>query len=314
MPNKILNSIKHKVNSINDIPQLKSEIASLKHTINELKVLQGKQLALANRNRIDSIIDDINEAEFKVFSQWGDDGIIQFLINYLEIEHKTFIEFGVENYTESNTRFLLINNNWKGLIFDASEENMLQVKSSDIYWKYQLTAQQSFITKENINDLISSNNFKCEIGILVVDIDGNDYWVWQAIDCVQPIIVIVEYNSLFGIERAISIPYKADFTRKNAHFSNLYYGASLPALCHLAEQKGYIFIGCNSNGNNAYFIRKDKAKNLKEVEVAKGYKQASFKESRTEQNTLSYLNYNDAMELIKALPVINVVNSTAENL
>jgi hypothetical protein len=314
MPNKLLNSIKHKVNNLNDIPSLKSEITNLKQSINELKVLQGKQLAVANRNRIDSIIDDINEAEFKVFSQWGDDGIIQFLIEYLEIKNKTFIEFGVENYTESNTRFLLINNNWKGLIFDASEENINQIRSSDLCWKYQLTVQQSFITKENINQLFSSNNYKGEIGLLVVDIDGNDYWVWQAINTVQPIIVIVEFNSLLGSERAISIPYKADFTRKKAHFSNLYYGASLPALCYLATIKGYIFIGCNANGNNAYFIRKDKAKNLKVVEVKKGYKQASFKESRTEKNTLSYLNYNDAKELIKGLPVINVVNSAAENL
>lgn len=98
---------------------------------------------------------DIGDNEFKVFSQWGEDGIIQFLIDNIDIKEKTFIEFGVENYTESNTRFLLQNNNWRGLVIDGSEENISYIKNDSIYWKHNIKAECAFITKDNINQLIN---------------------------------------------------------------------------------------------------------------------------------------------------------------
>jgi hypothetical protein len=310
--NKLIDTFKQKFKSIDIIPSLKSDISNLKTAVSEIKVLQGRQLALANRVRFKEIKENINDAEFKVFSQWGDDGIIQFLIDYLEIENRTFIEFGVENYTESNTRFLLINNCWKGLIIDGSAKHIEEIKQSDIYWKYLLTAHHSFITAENINELLSANNFTKEVGLLVVDIDGNDYWVWEAINVIEPIIVCVEYNSLFGCERAITIPYDKSFVRGNAHFSNLYAGASLPALCHLASIKGYKLVACNTNGNNAYFVRNDKVKDLIQLNCKNGYKKATFRESRNEANKLTYLNFEDAALLIKGQPVVNVKTGQTE--
>src|SRR5690348_9155894 len=107
---------------------LRSELkvySFIKDDLETLKVNSGK--ALGDQNLLlkkDAILHDIHQAEFKVFSQWGDDGIINFLINYLDIPSKRFIEFGVENYTECNTRFLLVNDNWSGLIIDGSDENM----------------------------------------------------------------------------------------------------------------------------------------------------------------------------------------------
>ena len=115
----------------------------------------------------------------------------------------------------------------------------------------------STIDRDNINDLISTSGFGSEIGILSIDIDGNDYWVWQAIDCVQPRILILEYNALFGPDAAISVPYDASFVRSRAHYSNLFWGASLEALTRLSKQKGYALVGCNSAGNNAFYIRHD---------------------------------------------------------
>ena len=91
----------------------------------------------------------------------------------------SFIEFGVENYLESNTRFLLINNNWSGLIFDMSKENISEIKKHYYYWRHDLRAETATITAENINDLIEKNGFKKPIGLLSIDIDGNDYWVWK---------------------------------------------------------------------------------------------------------------------------------------
>ena len=116
---------------------------------------------------------NIQDAEFSVFSQWGDDGIIQYLIHTIGITNKTFIEFGVENYREANTRFLLINNNWKGLVIDGSEKNIQYIKNDAISWNYSLNAVAKFITKENLNSLIENNGFKGEIGILHIDVDGD---------------------------------------------------------------------------------------------------------------------------------------------
>jgi hypothetical protein len=122
-----------------------------------------------------AVIDHLYDVEFKVFSQWGDDGIIQYLIRNLDIPNKTFVEFGVENYTESNTRFLLINNNWSGLVMDGSSENISYIKNDEIYWQYDLQAKHAFIDVDNVNDLISCAGFSEELGLLHIDIDGNDY-------------------------------------------------------------------------------------------------------------------------------------------
>ena len=221
----------------------------------ELALLVGK----LNAARVAALPDGaaLREAEFKVFSQWGEDGIIQYLISRVEVPVPYFVEFGVENYLESNTRFLLLNDNWSGLIMDGSEANMQYVRGDAIYWRHELQAVSAFITAENINELLRAHVQQRDIGILSVDIDGNDYWVWRAIDAVEPCIVVAEYNSVFGPELQVTVPYQPDFNRTKAHHSNLCWGASLAALCQLGVQKGYAFVGSNSAGNNAFFVRED---------------------------------------------------------
>ena len=216
-----------------------------------VKVNLGQLQSVLNNQK--ARLKNLSEVEFQIFSQFGDDGIIQFLINKLSIKNKTFIEFGVENYRESNTRFLLINNYWSGFVIDGSQENINQIKNEQLYTFYDLRAKSSFINCENINSIMLASGFESEIGILSIDIDGNDYWVWKAINAVHADIVICEYNSLFGFEDAITIKYNADFVRGiNTPFN--FYGTSLKAIYLLAKEKGYFFIGCNSAGNNAYFI------------------------------------------------------------
>lgn len=267
---------------------------------------------LARQNKQLSHINDLAEAEFKVFSQAGDDGIIQYLINKVHIPDKTFIEFGVENYIESNTRFLLKHDNWRGLIIDGSEKATRFIKTDDIYYQHELKVVTSFITEENINELISSEGISGEIGLLSIDIDGNDYWIWKAIDVVQPVIVVIEYNSVLGSERAITVPYQHDFVREKAHYSNLYFGASVQALCMLGEEKGYAFVGSNSMGNNAYFVKKDRLESLKSLTAAEGYVLSRFRESRDEKGKLTYLTGSARYEHIKGLPVYNVSSNTTE--
>ena len=112
--------------------------------------LEGRQLSLETPKYF-------NDYEFQVTSQWGEDGLIQHLINKIEIENPIFVEFGVERYVESNTRFLVTNNNWAGLVIDGSEENIQYIKNDPIYWQHNIKAECAFIDKENINSLIEKN-------------------------------------------------------------------------------------------------------------------------------------------------------------
>jgi hypothetical protein len=262
----------------------------------------GRLLALQQKNILG--INDLSDVEFKVFSQWGDDGIIHWLINNIEIENEVFLEFGVEDYTESNTRFLLMNNNWSGTVFDGDKSNINFVKKDSLYWKHDLNAQCCFITKENINDLISKNVEHKDVGLLSIDIDGNDYWVWKEIIAFSPQIVICEFNGLWGSDFPWVIPYQENFNRNKAHFSNLYFGASVKALINLAITKGYVFIGTNSAGNNAYFIRNDLEPQIKNKIKEYRIFMPKFRESRSNNGQLSYLSKKEALGLIKELELM----------
>ena len=254
--------------------------------IDELKVLIGNVLSkqqLEKRNRI------FESNEFKVYSQFGDDGLIQFLVNNLEIQNNFFLEFGVEDYIESNTRFLLLNNNWKGVVFDASEDKIKKIKTQTWFWKHDLTAECNFITKSNINKLIRKHRIE-NVGLFHIDIDGNDYHILKEIDFtyLNPDIVIVEYNSLFGIDLPISIPYIETFNRTQFHYSNLYAGASLKAYFDLLTNRGYSFIGCNSAGNNGYFVKNTLLNSkVQPQSLSKGFRERTFRESRNQAGELS---------------------------
>ena len=276
-------------------------INHLKNEIQENRILLGNMLS--KQNNLLGPVKDLREVEFKVFSQWGDDGIIQYLIHQIDLPHQTFIEFGVENYTEANTRFLLINDNWSGLIMDGSEKKLSDTKNDSIAWRHDLQIQTAFVTTENINLLIKNSGFERDVGLLHIDIDGNDYYIWKAIDSISPMIVIVEYNSVFGRTEAYSTPYQPNFERNQYHHSNLLYGASLTSLCDLAEEKGYYFVGCNSAGNNAYFVRKDKIGNIAVKTTADGYVESKFRESRNPDGTLSYLRASDRLNSLRGQKV-----------
>jgi hypothetical protein len=222
----------------------------------------------------------LSEIEFGVFSQFSEDGIIEYLISHMEIAENVFVEFGVEDYVESNTRFLLYNRNWRGLIIDGNNNYLSQIKNDPLFWRYDVTAVNSFITAENINQILQNAGVSGDIGLLSVDIDGNDYWVWKAIDVISPRIVICECNGIWGGEHAVTIPYSPDFQRLNYHYSGLCYGASLQALCALAEEKGYCFVGATRVGNNVFFVRNDCASRLQPLTPEQGYTESKIRESR----------------------------------
>lgn len=245
-------------------------------------------------------------AEFRVSSQWGEDGIIEWLVYHLGDMPESFVEFGVQNYRESNTRFLLQNRNWRGLVIDGSEAYVDQIRRDRVSWRHDLTAIASFITRDNINSLIAGAGFKGELGILSVDIDGVDYWVWEAIQCVNPQVLIVEYNSAFGDLLPLTVPYTPDFVRGRAHYSNLYYGVSIRAARFLAEKRGYKFVGSNSAGNNAFFVRNDLADAILRRLVNVEDRPSRFRESRAANGALSFVSPVNRTSMIAHLPVVNV--------
>jgi len=274
----------------------------------EMAVLQGRTLALANADR--APLNSIRDAEFKVFSQFGDDGIIQYLIRETGItkEETSFIEFGVQDYTESNTRFLLINDNWRGMIIDGSKQYMDSVRESNFYWKYDLTAVHAWINRDNINQLIGDSGFSGSTGILSIDIDGNDYWVLEKIDVVNPVIIIAEWNGLFGPTHTISIPYDPNFQRHRAHYSHLFWGASVGAFEYLAKKKGYSLVGSNSAGNNLHFVRNDRLGRLKRLSPIEAFIEPRFRESRDASGKLNFLSGDQRRAELLDMPVFDVIS------
>jgi len=287
-------------------------------SVESLRVVQNQCVLDANRHVSNTTVglaqialtinpsSEFSDHGYKAYSQWDEDGLIQYLISNCKKINKSFVEIGTGDYTEANTRLLLEKDNWRGMILDSSTEYMDKVKSSDLYWRYSLKAVDVFIDSENVNQLLSENGFEGEIGLLSIDIDGVDYWLWKAINTISPQIVVCEYNGIFGSIAKVTVPYDAKFDRTKKHFSWLYAGASLSALESLALEKGYTLIGTNSGGNNAFFLRNDVLeKSTVKVSVEK-YTKPKFRESRTANGELSYLDITEGLGLIENMKVYDI--------
>ena len=237
---------------------LHAELDSRGHILSLLEPLRIAQGRIESRQTETIPPENWDAMGFGVTSQFGEDGFLQHLIRQVPGAPHSFVEFGVENYRQANTRFLLEKDRWRGLIMDGSEHNIATLREGDAaYWMRDLTAVAAFITRENINALLTEHGFTGELGLLSIDIDGNDFWVWQAIEAVAPQLISVEYNFRFGSDVAVAVPYSPTFDKNIAHPSRLYYGASLRALTGLANERGYDLVGCSDGGVNAFFVRHD---------------------------------------------------------
>lgn len=285
------------------LKQIINSILSNKEIIdnqNDIKLMIGKILANENNQK------EINKSEFKVFSQFGEDGIINFIINNLKLKKNVFLEIGTENYQEANTRFLLENNNWSGAIIESNAEHIKFIKKQNYYWQRDLTLVNSFVTKENINLLIDNLVFKNDISLLSIDIDGNDYWVWKELE-LKPDIVVVEYNSRFGKEKSVTIPYDKNFRRPEKGKKRIYFGASLLALKRLGDTKGYALITTNSAGNNAFFIKKEHLSDtLREKSIDDCFIENTFSEVIGENNSIEKISKKSEKDFLFSLPLDEV--------
>ena len=198
------------------------------------------------------------DVEFRAFSQNGEDGILLYIFSLIGTSCRKAVEVCAGNGIECNTANLIINHGWQGLLFDGDERNIkvgrdFYTRCKDTYYAPPIFVR-AWIDRENINALIMKHGFRGEVDLLSLDMDGIDYWVWDSISCINPRVVVLEYNEQFGFE-PVTVPYDPQFDRLRKDIN--YWGASLSAFCHLAEQKGYRLVGCNRQRLNAFFIRND---------------------------------------------------------
>jgi hypothetical protein len=198
--------------------------------------------------------DKLNRFEFQAFSQFGEDGLIAEIFKRIGTTNRYFVEFGVENGTETNTTYLLYQD-WKGLWIDGSEENATAIRQSfsKSVASQNLTVLRSFITAENIESLFREAQVPEEFDLLSIDIDRNDYYVWDAINNFRPRVVIIEYNSIYHPGCHFVVDYDANAVWDGSSNTS----ASLESLYELGLKKGYVLVASSFAGVNAFFVRKD---------------------------------------------------------
>lgn len=211
----------------------------------------------------------LSDTGFRVFSQFEEDGKLLFIFSVIGMDNKTFVEIGSDDGINSNSANLVFNFGWHGLFIDGNQQSIK--RGEKFYgkyphpWVYKPKFICSMVKRENINQLIQQAGFSGEIGLLSIDIDGNDYWVWDAIEVVQPQVVVIETHNEFGLEDIV-VPYDPDYFYPGKH--PVYHGASPVAMTKLAQQKGYRLVGANELGFNFIFIKNGLAdQELPEVSV-----------------------------------------------
>jgi hypothetical protein len=202
----------------------------------------------------------LRNSEAKVFSQFNEDGILKMLFDRLPLGSRRFAEFGIGNGKECNTANLSIFGGWAGLLMDGNATDVEKAKrfynSRPEISPGQVTVNPVFINTENIDAVLAA---AAPVDLLSIDIDGMDLWIWRAIKTIQPRVIVIEYNATFGPLKSVSVVYDPQFDRHRYHPSGLYHGASLAALAKVGREKGYILVGCESHGANAFFVQTQSA-------------------------------------------------------
>ena len=220
-------------------------------------------------------LDEWRSAGYSVYSQFDEDGLIQHLLRHVKVDRDHFVEIGIEDYRQSNTRYLLTKDNWTGTIVDCVPSAEAFLNTFDLRTQYSVDFVESLVTVENINSLLADQG---EIGLFSLDIDSMDYFVFEAMTA-RPSIVILEYMATYGPDADVSVPFRNDFNRYTHHYSGLCVGASLAAMTRLANAKGYALVGC-SQGHNAFYVRRDLLGSVKEVTAHDSIGPCRYRDSR----------------------------------
>lgn len=234
------------------------KINSLSHLDDRLFDAEARRAQLARvvlREQFPALMANSEGGEFQVFSQNGEDGILLGLLGKLSVVEKRFVEIGIEDGLECNTAVLGFVLGWDGLMVEGEAVRAAAAKKlarrMTLGRGNMVEVRQEFVTAENVDDIVGGG----PLGVLSIDVDGMDYWLWKAVQDEAADMVIIEYNASMGRERAVTVPYDAAFSAAKAHASGYYHGASLKALEELGRAKGYSLTAVDSSGVNAFFVR-----------------------------------------------------------
>jgi hypothetical protein len=209
---------------------------------------------------------DLLSERFGYRSQNEEDGLLLALFKRIGTTDRRCVEIGC-GLNGGNSGFLVGECGWSGLMVDADRHKIESIKIR--YAGHAVIANKHRVTRENINTIVEMHGFAGQLDFLSLDIDGNDYWVWEALTACSPRVVALEFNWLFGPERSVSIPYDPEF-RLDRVATRAYRGASLSALTHLAQRKGYRLVA--SERVNAFYMRNDVAPDISAIPVSRGYR------------------------------------------
>ena len=279
--------------------------------LERIRIDTGQAAILTMRSNV-SNMKNLWDAEVRVFSQWGEHGILDYLCEILSISRPKVIEIGAGDFMECNSRFLGENRNAKITLIDNRADLVKRVNAQDLRWKTYLQAEKTWVTTANVGEIVNRSREKmCGIDILSLDLDGNDYWILDAIDLQGMSIIIVEYNALFGGRAHVTVPMQEDFDRSSSHFSCKYYGASLPAFVDLLSKKGFEFVGTNRPMTNAFFVRASMTHlfSWKLPLDPMNFVDCHVREARDRDGKLRFASKKEEIDSISRMPVINLITS-----
>ena len=276
--------------------------------LHNLKFMVGQAAVMSSRSNSQNF-ENLWDAEVKVFSQWGEDGILDFLCEKIGISKPNIIEIGAGNFMECNSRFIAEFRNANVIAVDGRDDLTTAVKASPLYWKSNIIPIVEWVTPDNINRImdIGEEQFG-KVDIFSIDLDGNDYWILRDVSLLNVAIVVLEYNPIFGASLKVTIPRNDEFDRYKSHFSGLYYGASLQAFIDLMLAKGFDFVGTNRVGNNAFFVH-SRYVNKFDFDTKSNYNKYvdwRIRESRSPKGELTYLSGSERLKVINDLPLMDL--------
>ena len=228
--------------------------------------------------------------EFSGFSQNGEDGIIDVLRDQLIDCNRYFIEIGSSDGLENNTSWLAVAEKYNGIMIEGNPKLVKRARRMLLRYSIGLECLNMFITKNSIQEL-KSIAFHDDPDLFSLDIDGNDYYIAKAIldGGFRPKIFVVEYNSVYGPDRSLTVEYQNDFVFTAAHSTQLYYGVSITGWRNFFESYNYKFITVDRNGVNAFFVdpeffNPDFLSRIKQLEFAENrYQFTKFRMPSNEQ-------------------------------
>jgi hypothetical protein len=251
------------------------------------------------------------DSEFRVFSQFGEDGIIDFLLEIAGISKPRILELGAGDFSECNSRFALHKRLCSAYLVDLNKDLANGLKSSGIYWKSNIRAEIERIYIDNVSKIQQrAVDFMSGIDLISIDIDGIDYWVAKELDWNEIKIAVVEYNPLFGSNLSVSVPPTEFSSRYDQHYSGLFFGASLRAWIELMESLDLFFVGTNRVGNNAFFVknilREKFSFPIPDTRNLNRYVDWRVRDARSENGEMTYLSLRDMQKLISGQKVVNL--------